>query len=158
MATTLHKKLAEQLRKAQGQGEVSVEAQGDGVTVVVDMDHCDRSSGGIRQITVKPDVPLPNVGRTAEQIADHIGVIDPLRVVEVEGGEGRAILRTAEPESDEGGVTYWEATVTPDATTLQRFHKEHSEPDRTVVDEPLLHRELGSLVDELAEALEAAHE
>ncbi|MBA3944347.1 MAG: hypothetical protein H0X37_07260 [Herpetosiphonaceae bacterium] len=158
MTTPLHKELTEQLRKAQGQGEVTVEAQAEDVTVVVDMEHCDRYAGGIRQITVRPDAPLPDVGTTAGKIAEHINVIDPLQVVEVEGGEGRAILRTTDPETDQEGVTYWEATVTPDATTLQRFHKEHSEPDRAVVDEPLLHRELGSLVDQVAEALEAARE
>jgi hypothetical protein len=108
---------------------------------------------GVRGIKVTPATPGDDIRKTAERVAHGVDVIEPLHVVEVDPHEGQAILRSAEPEADTEGVTYWEASVKPRGTTLNRYHKAHGEPDRQVVVEPLSHREIGKLVDQVADAI-----
>jgi hypothetical protein len=74
-------------------------------------------------------------------------------VVEVDTHDQQAIVRSAEPEQDEAGVTYWEAVVRPDETRLNRYHKAHVEPDREAVVEPMTHKEIGRLAGQLADAV-----
>ena len=138
-------------RIGRGEGVVSVEV--DGASVSVDLENCERYAVGVRGLRVRPTDPLADVGDAAERIVQNVDAIEPLKVVEFDAPEQQAILRSAEPESDEGGVTYWEAAVKPDETTLHHFHKSHAEPDRAVVVEPITHGEVGRLADQLVDAI-----
>jgi len=153
MTTSIGDELRARLRDAVGSDNTTVGVDGEGVSVAVDVEHCERYAVGIRGIQVTPAEPSNDIRETAEGIARKVDVIDPLRVVEVDTQEGQAILRSAEPEADEEGVTYWEATVKPRGTALNRYHKSHGEPDRQVVVEPLSHREAGKLVDQVVDAI-----
>ena len=153
MGTNIGKELREKLRDAVGREHITVGASGDGIDVAVDVEHCERYAVGVRGLHVTPAEPVADVQEAAERIAQHVDTIDRLQVVEFDAPEGQAILRSAEPESDEGGVTYWEATVKPDETTLHHYHKAHHQPDREVVVEPITHREVGELADQLVDAL-----
>ena len=153
MSANIGKELRAKLRDAAGSEHTSVGVAGDKAGVSVDVEHCERYAAGVRGLRVTPAEPIPDVGEAAERIAQHVDAIEPLRVVEVDAREGQAILRSADPEADEAGVTYWEATVKPDETTLHRFHKAHIQPDREVVVEPITHQEVGEIADQIVDAL-----
>ena len=153
MSTSVGDELRARLRDAVGGENTTVGAEAGGVSVAVDVEHCERYAVGVRGIEVAPARPCDDIRETAERVARGVDVIDPLHVVEVDAREGQAILRSAEPETDEQGVTYWEATVKPRGTAINRYHKSHAEPDREIVVEPLSHREAGRLVDQVADAL-----
>ncbi|MDQ5851312.1 MAG: hypothetical protein M3380_04430 [Chloroflexota bacterium] len=153
MSTSIGKELRTKLRDAVGREHTTVDASGDEAHVAVDVEHCERYAVGVRGLQVTPTEPVADVQGAAERIVEHVDTIERLRVVEFDAPEGQAILRSAEPESDEAGVTYWEATVKPDETTLHRFHKSHLEPDREVVVEPITHQQVGELADQLVDAL-----
>ncbi len=158
MSSTIGKDIRQKLRDAAGSSGVGVETAGEGVVVSVDVDGCDRYAAGIRGLRVNPAEPLNDVGGVAERIADRVDVIDRLKVIEYDAPQGEAILRSAEPEADEAGVTYWEATVKPDETAVHRYHKAHAEPDRQVIVEPAMHREIGELADQIVDAINGAAE
>ena len=153
MSTTIGRKLREQLRDVVGSDHTSVQTNDGDVSVTIDIEHCERYAVGIQGIHVAPAAPSADVAETAERIAQQVDAIEQLRVIEVDRREGKAILRSTEPEADEGGTTYWEATVQPRETTLNRYHKAHTEPDRQRVVEPITHRQLGELADQLADAV-----
>lgn len=153
MTRSIGDELRAKLRDAIGSDHTTVDVESEGVSAVLDLEHCERYAVGVRGLEVTPAEPGTDIHQTAERIARGVDVIEPLRVVEVDTGEAQAILRSAEPEADEEGVTYWEATVRPRGTAINRYHKSHDEPDRQIVVEPLSHREAGKLVDQVADAL-----
>ncbi len=158
MTTTPGKDLQEALKRGIGQEHVTIDAGGDGASIAVDAESVDRYAVGIRGLHVRPTEPVNDVGEAAERIARGVDVIDPLRVIEYDVPQQEAILRSAQPEADEGGVTYWEATVKPGETSVQRYHKSHSEPERQTVVEPVMHRDAGKLADQIVDALRGAEE
>ncbi len=99
------------------------------------------------------DNPLTMLGKQRSASRTRFDAVDELRVVEYDKGEQEAILRSAQPQEDEKGMDYWEATVKPNETTVQRYRKTHDEPDRAVVVEPLSYGILGELVDQVADAV-----
>ena len=153
MSTTIGKKLRAKLGDTAGQENITVDVSQDGVSVAVDAEGCDKYAAGVRDLRVRPSEAVSNVGDAAERVAQNVDVIDRLRVVEYDAPQQEAILRSEEPEADEVGITYWEATVKPDETTVQRYHKDHRQPDRDRIVEPLTHRDLGELADQIVDAL-----
>jgi hypothetical protein len=158
MSTSIGDELKARLRDAVGSDNTTVGVEGDDISATIDVEHCERYAVGVRGIDVTSTSPSKDIRETAEGIARKVDVIEPLRVVEVDTREGQAILRSAEPEADEEGVTYWEATVKPRGTAINRYHKSHGEPDREIVVEPLSHREAGKLVDQVADAIRETSE
>jgi hypothetical protein len=154
MSDTIAKNVADRLRQQIGQGAGSVSVDGDGVTVNVDVEQCERYASGVRGIQVTPAQPGGDVRGVAERIVEGVTAIgDPLAIVECEPRAGQAIVRSAEPETDEGGVTYWEADVRQDGTSLHRYRKDHSQPEREVITEPLPHGAVGKIAEQLADAV-----
>ena len=154
MTRTIGKQLRDVVRDAADHS--SVVASDDDVHVTVDIEHAERYGVGVRGISVRPTGGVADVGEAAERIARDVDAVDDLRVVEYDRDEGEAILRSVEPQRDADGVDYWEATVNPTETTVQRYRKTHDEPERAVVVEPFSYRALGDLADQLAEALTPA--
>ena len=154
MSGTLAKDLADRLRGHIGQGEGVVAVDRGDVSVSVDVEQSERYAVGVRGISIKPEQPVEDVRGTAERIvegAQELG--EPLTVVEYDAGGGKAIVRSAQPDADADGVTYWEADVRADETSLHRYRKDHNEPDRQVVTEPMPHATAGRVAEQLADAL-----
>lgn len=152
--SSIAKDLTDQLRQHQGRGAGSVGVENDAVSVSVDVEQSERYAVGVQGIRVTPKAPVANVRDAADRIVQGVQALDdPLTVVEYDTSAERAIVRSAEPESDEAGVTYWEADVRADETSLQRYHKAHDTPDREVVTEPLPHAVAGRIADQLADAV-----
>jgi hypothetical protein len=155
MSKTIAHELTDRLRKQIGHGGGIVEADGAGVTVAVDVEQSERYAVGVRGITVTPAQPVADIQEVAERIAQGVTELDsPLTVVEYDTRQGQAIVRSAEPAADEAGVTYWEADVRADGTTLQRYRKDHAAPDREQITEPLLHSTVGRVAEQLADAVQ----
>lgn len=113
----------------------------------------DRYAAEIERVEVTHAAPVADLGAAAERIARQVDVVGPLQPWEIAPGE-QAILRSTQPTTDAEGVGYWEATVTSDRTTVQPWHKNHADPDREPAPEPLLHRDVGKLTDQLSRAVE----
>jgi hypothetical protein len=151
VGNTIGKQLRDQARGAADDTSISV--SDDDATVSVDVEHAERYAVGVRGLRIEPAHPLTDVGEAAERIARQVDAVDELRVVEYDQSEQQAILRSAQPQSDREGVDYWEATVKPTETTLQHYHKAHSEPERAAVVEPLSYGTLGQLADQIVDAV-----
>lgn len=154
MSDTIAKSLADRLRQQIGQGAGTVGVEADGVTVSVDVEQSERYAVGVRGMEARPAQPNPDVRGTAERIVEGVAAIgEPLQIVECDVPGGQAIVRSATPETDEGGVTYWEADVRGDGTALHRYRKDHDQPDRTPLIEPLPHGTVGKIAEQLADAV-----
>lgn len=153
MSNTLAKDLADRLRQNTGKNEGQVTVIGDGASVIVDVEHSERYAVGVRGVTVRPHQPIADVRDAAERISQHVTDLDgDLAVVEFDSRQEQAIVRSAQPQTDEAGVTYWEADVRADETTLRRYRKDHDAPDREAVTEPLMHNTVGRVVEQIVDA------
>ena len=144
--------ISDTLRRQAGQDPGVIRTQHDGVSIEVDVEAAERYAAGVRGITVQPERPTKSVRDVAERIVERVDALDPLAIVECDDGEGRAIVRSAQPEQSTDGVTYWEADVQRDATSIHRYHKSHAEPERERIAEPLLHPIAGRVAEQLADA------
>lgn len=154
MSTTIGEQLRARLHDTIGQDNTTISADSEGTSVIVDIEHCERYAAGIRGLSLRPATRIADVGHAAERIAQDVDTVDQLAVIEYDKQEQQAILRSSEPQADEEGVTYWEATVSPDEAAFHRYHKAHAEPDREEVVEPITHRDLGKLADQLIDAID----
>ena len=153
MGTAVAKEIAERLRQQIGQGPGEVKVDAGGASVAVDVEQSERYAVGVRGITVRP-AQSGDVREIADRVVAGVTDLDgPLTVVEVDRGGERAIVRSAQPDADEAGVTYWEADVRADETSLRRYRKEHSTPEREAVTEPLIHGTVGRVAEQLADAV-----
>lgn len=154
MSHTISKDLTDKLRQHIGQGNGVVSSDTDAASISVDIEQSERYAVGVRGIDVRPKQPIGDVGEAAERIVSNVDALgEPLQVVECDPKAGQAIVRSAQPETDEAGVTYWEADVQRDQTSLHRYRKEHSAPDREAVTEPLPHAVAGKIAEQLADAV-----
>lgn len=145
--------ISDTLRRQAGQDPGTISTQHNGVNIDVDVESTERYATGVRGVTVRPERSAHSVRDVAERIVDRVDAVDPLAIVECDDAQGRAIVRSAEPEQSPEGVTYWEADVQPDATSLHRYHKSHAAPEREQVAEPLLHPTVGRIAEQLADAV-----
>jgi hypothetical protein len=154
MSNTIARELADELKAHIGRGEGVVNVARDDVTVDVEVEQSERYAVGVRGITVRPAQPSGDVRRSAERIVERVDALDePLQVVEVDERAGRAVVRSAAPETDDGGVSYWEGDVQPEQTSLRRYRKDHAAPDRELITAPLPHRDAGRAAEQLADAV-----
>lgn len=154
MSQTIANELTDGLRQHAGQGAGTITANRDGVSVSVDVEQSERYAVGVRGITVKPTQTVSDVRGVADRIVENVQELDgPLAVIEADAKSGQAIVRSAEPETDDTGVTYWEADVRADETSLQRYRKDHAAPERQVVTEPMPHKIAGRVAEQLADAV-----
>lgn len=149
--------IGDTLRRQAGQDSGVIRTERDGVSVEVDVEATERYASGVRGVTVRPAQPhgegTRSVRDVAERIVERVDALEPLAIVECDDGQGRAIIRSAEPEHSTDGVRYWEADVQGDGTSLHRYHKQHDAPDREQIAEPLLHPVVGRVAEQLADAV-----
>lgn len=154
MSDTISKDLTDKLRQHIGKGAGVINASGDHGAVSVDVEQSERYAVGIRGISVQPNQPVGDVRKAAERIVSDVDALgEPMQVVELDAGAGQAIIRSAKPDADEAGVTYWEADVQRDQTSLHRYRKEHAAPDREIVTEPVPHAVAGKIAEQIADAI-----
>lgn len=153
MSQTIAHELTDRLRQHRGHGAGTIEAGDERAHVAIDVEESERYAVGVRGVSVRPHQPIGDVREAADRLVERVQSLDdPLRVVECDTGQGRAIVRSAEPHSDEQGVTYWEADVHGDGVSLNRYRKDHSAPDREIVAEPLPHGVVGQVAEQIIDA------
>jgi hypothetical protein len=106
------------------------------------------------ELTVKPSQPATHVDLTAraEQVAGRVtGLLEPLRVVEVDANQGLAQLRSDQPGHWENGQFYYEILLHTDGTSQVRRYQapEKDQPRRQQVAFTLTHEALAKLVTDL---------
>jgi hypothetical protein len=154
ISTSIAQRLTDELRRRAGQGADRVEVVGDGVTVQVDIEASERYAVGVRGFAVAPPAPIVDVRETAEHVVERVRALDePLQLVEHDAREGRAVVRSASPERDAAGVSYWEADIRVDGASLRRYRKDHTAYDRELITEPLPHAVAGNIAEQLVEAI-----
>jgi hypothetical protein len=107
----------------------------------------------LSEFTLKgPAFPGETLGQRAEDVASRVpGLLEPLSVLEIDGGRGQALLRSNQPTQGATERAYYEALLGTDGTlTLRRFRVSLNESARRQqVPFILTHEALGKLIGEL---------
>jgi len=111
---------------------------------------------GIRlwEVTLRRISPLDNPASLADQasrIADRVtGLLEPLRLVEIDTQRNTAQLRSESPAQDGDTLNYYEVIRHLDGTTeVSRFQASRTSPGRQAVAFTLTHEALAKLVRDL---------
>jgi len=101
--------------------------------------------------TVSPAASAP-LREQGEAIAERVtGLLEPLRLIEVDAEQGVALLRSESPAQREHAVAYYEVLRHSDGTTrLCRYHASQAGGKREQVAFTLTHEALAKLVGDLA--------
>jgi hypothetical protein len=97
------------------------------------------------------DNPAPLADR-ARRVADRVtGLLEPLRLVETDAGQGVAQLRSEEPAVKGETLSYYEVTLHDHgAARVGRYEANQAGGKRQAVPFTLTHEALGKLVNDLA--------
>jgi hypothetical protein len=116
---TLENTLRQQLNSTEPGG---IHFQDAGWDVTLALDKRDSLSCSIKELTLTRAEPCADVRAWATRLADRVtGLLEPLRVLEVDARLQKAILRSDVPSQRDGKACYYELTLTPTAASLKRF-------------------------------------
>jgi hypothetical protein len=104
-------------------------------------------------VAVRPAEPRPvaDLKARAEEVAGRVtGLLEPLRLVEVDASRQTAQLRSKEPARRGDDALYYELLLRGDGSaTLHRYQANRQTPGRAETPFALTHDALGKLVDDL---------
>jgi hypothetical protein len=124
-----------------------------GWTVAVTADCADVVGCRLWELTLRRSTPLTeDLKIRAERIAGRVtGLLEPLRLVEVDAPRNVALLRSEQPGRWGEGLYYYEALLQADGTTsVRRYQAPHEgEPRRHQLTFALTHEALAKLVADL---------
>ena len=131
---------------------------GSGWAVELQADRCDELGCRVWEITLRRTRKTELQGLTLQNWADRAakrvtGLLEGLRVVEVDPGRNEALLRSDTPTSREQRVSYFEILLRgTKSATLRRF-RAYQEPGhrREQVSFPLTHEALAKVVTDLTQ-------
>lgn len=131
---------------------------GSGWAVELQADRCDELGCRVWEITLrrtrKTEVQALTLQAWADRAAKRVtGLLEGLRVVEVDPGRNEALLRSDTPTSREQRVSYFEILLRgTKSATLRRF-RAYQEPGhrREQVSFPLTHEALAKVVTDLTQ-------
>jgi hypothetical protein len=149
----LQQKLAE-WRPDTANPTLSVTDPAGGWSVTLDAEAVESIGSRLRRVSVRPvgatvDAPLR---QQADRLAREVtGLLEPLRVVEVDDGHAVAQLRSQAPAQRDGANRYYEVTRHADGTThLGRYESRPAEGKREAIPFNLTHEALGKVVRDFA--------
>jgi hypothetical protein len=121
----------------------------------LEADHVETLGCRLWELTLKPSQPANDVdlASCADRAAGRVtGLLEPLRVVEVDRTRGLAQLRSDRPGQRADGQFYYEVLLHADGTTqLRRYQApDKDQPRRRQVAFTLTHEALAKLVADLA--------
>lgn len=127
-----------------------------GWTAAVTADCADLVGCRIWELALRRSTPLTDdLKARAEHVAERVtGLLEPLRLVEVDAPRGVALLRSEQPGHWGEGLYYYEALIQADGTTsVRRYQAPHEgEPRRHQLAFALTHEALAKLVADLTAA------
>ena len=123
-------------------------------SVTLDAEAVETIGSRLRQVSVRPvtaTVTTP-LNEQADRLArDVTGLLEPLRVIEVDAGPGVAQLRSQAPAQHDGANRYYEVTRHADGTThLSRYQTRPAEGKRQAIPFSLTHEALAKIVRDFA--------
>ncbi len=119
---TLEKTLRQQLSEP-GPGGFHVHADGWNITLA--SEKTDSLSCALKELTLDRATPIKEeVGAWAQRVAANAtGLMEPLRVIEVDASVGKALLRSDAPTVRDGKSLYYELLLTRTERTTANLHR-----------------------------------
>ena len=119
-------------------------------SVTLDAEAVETIGSQLRRVSVRPvkaKVTVP-LREQADRLArDVTGLLEPLRVVEIDDGAAVAQLRSHAPAQRDGAARYYEVTRHADGTTqLGRYQTRPAEGKRQAIPFSLTHEALAKIV------------
>jgi hypothetical protein len=139
---------------------LAVPDAGNGWALNLTADRCDELGCLIWEASLRRTTPPANRGalalrQWADQVASRVtGLLEPLRVVEVDGSRDEALLRSQEPAQRSGQLFYYEVRLRGHGeTTIGRYRATHEAGSkREQAAFALTHESLAKLCTDLASA------
>ena len=157
LAEALLEKLADWRPAGEGRHSASIALPDHGWTVGLTADRTDSVGCRLTQVDatrnnpVAPDDDMALEAHARKAAGRVTGLLEPLRVVEVDRGRHVALLRSDAPPSKGDSVQYYEVQFTgQNRVTVERFKANKSGPaGREAIPFTLTHEALAKLVDDL---------
>lgn len=156
LAETLLQKLSEWRPAEEGRPSASFALPDHGWTIHLDAERVDTVGCILNEVTAVRDVPLPDDGTQLEAHARQAasrttGLLEPLRLVEVDRGQNVAILRSETPKTKGDDVRYYEVRFNGlNRVSAKRYTATTLSPaKREAVTFSLTHEALAHVVEEL---------
>jgi hypothetical protein len=153
---TLLRKLSEWHPPA-GRRTLTVSDEAAGWSVAITADRCDVLGCLVWEAAVRRTGPAPR-GEALQNWADRAaarvtGLLEPLKVHEIDAERNEALLRSAGPTQRAGNVFYYEVLLRGTAeAVIRRFQASHNGGKREQVQFALTHEALAKLVADLTAA------
>ncbi len=152
---TLAQNLLSNLGKLPAAAPGVAQASHEGWTATVDAVSPDAHSVLSREIRLERATPgAGSVGAWAERVAERTAKLgDPLKVIEVDAGDERALLRSKAPRQREGKIVYQELLLTGTSQASLTRQQASNEPGekRQQVPFAMTHEALEDFVGAVAE-------
>jgi len=156
LAETLLGRLADWRPAGEGRHSVSIGLPEHGWTVGLTADRADSVGCRLTQLEATRAVPVADDDSALEAHARRaagrvMGLLEPLRLVEIDRGHHVALLRSDAPAAKGDGVQYYEVRLTGrNRVTVERFKANKAGPaGREAVPFALTHEAIAKLVDDL---------
>jgi len=156
LAETLLSKVAEWQPAGEGRHAVSIALPDHGWTVGLSADRADTVGCRFAKVDAERTVPLGDddsaLDAHARKAAGRVtGLLEPLRLVEIDRGRHVALLRSDAPSTKGDAVQYYEVQFTGrNRVTVERFKANKVGPaGREAVPFALTHEAVAKLVDDL---------
>jgi hypothetical protein len=152
---TLENRLLEKLAdwRPDTPGQALTVADGEGWSAVVVAEAIDTIGGPLRELRLARDTPLASTASLEDQahaIADRVtGLLEPLRLVEVDQPRGVAQLRSEAPARQGDGRLYYEVLRHQTGDTSVARYQSPAGAARHSVPFTLTHEAIGKLVRDL---------
>lgn len=135
-------------------GQATVEASGDGWNAAVAAECVDVVGCRLWELSLRPAAERPAVElkARAEQLCQRVtGLLEPLRLVEIDGTTNTALLRSEQPGQLGDERFYYEVLLNGDSgSVVRRYQTPHGgQPRRQQVGFTLTHEALAKLVRDL---------
>ena len=152
---TVLQKLAEGSTSREGRQTLAVPDQGAGWTVVLTVDRQDDLSCAVWEMKLQRTVPAPagaSLDRWANRAAAQVtGLLERLKVYEIDAKRNEALLRSAAPTRRGEDVYYYEVLLRGTAqATARRFHGGVQKNKRKQAAFVLTHEQLAKFAADIA--------
>jgi hypothetical protein len=132
---------------------LDVQAPEAGWAAAVNAECVDSVGCRLWELTIRrTGAALPiDLGARAAQVAGRVtGLLEPLRLLEVDTGRGTALLRSEQPGRRGDDLYYYELRLQADGgSNVRRFRASHESGRREQIDFALTHEVVGKLVSDL---------
>jgi hypothetical protein len=146
--------LLEKLVKWRPEGRAALEASGDGWSAAVAADCVEVVGCRLWELSLRRtgETPAVELQARAEQVCQRVtGLLEPLRLVEVDAQSNTALLRSEQPGQVGGDRFYYEVLLHGDGGSVLRRYQtpQAGQPRRQQVAFALTHETLAKLVRDL---------